>query len=260
MKKVLSIVTVCFNSEKTIRKCIESVIPQLTDEVEYLFIDGKSTDKTVEIISSYKKYGVRVISEKDNGIYDAMNKGIKLASGEWIWFINSDDYITEGLIDTILTIVKKYPNAGCVYGNMEYVRIINGKCYMEVKNAPDSLTGLKNEMIIGHPSTVCKTEVIKSLGGFDCNFKIAADWDLLLRIYNAGYQMIHVDKTLSRFYCGGASSKNHNRERHLVRKKNHSYKLIDFHWIKDIIKEVILSSFLGKMIIKNHIAVSQEVK
>ena len=76
MKKVLSIVTVCFNSEKTIRKCIESVIPQLTDEVEYLFIDGKSTDKTVEIISSYKKYGVRVISEKDNGIYDAMNKGI----------------------------------------------------------------------------------------------------------------------------------------------------------------------------------------
>ena len=143
---------------------------------------------------------------------------------------------------------------------MEYVRIINGKCYMEVKNAPDSLTGLKNEMIIGHPSTVCKTEVIKYLGGFDCNFKIAADWDLLLRIYNAGYQMIHVDKTLSRFYCGGASSKNHNRERHLVRKKNHSYKLIDFHWIKDIIKEVILSSFLGKMIIKNHIAVSQEVK
>ena len=260
MKKVLSIVTVCFNSEKTIRKCIESVIPQLTDEVEYLFIDGKSTDKTVEIISSYKKYGVRVISEKDNGIYDAMNKGIKLASGEWIWFINSDDYITEGLIDTILTIVKKYPNAGCVYGNMEYVRIINGKCYMEVKNAPDSLTGLKNEMIIGHPSTVCKTEVIKYLGGFDCNFKIAADWDLLLRIYNAGYQMIHVDKTLSRFYCGGASSKNHNRERHLVRKKNYSYKLIDFHWIKDIIKEMILSSFLGKMIIKNHIAVSQEVK
>lgn len=260
MKKVLSIVTVCFNSEKTIRKCIESVIPQLTDEVEYLFIDGKSTDKTVEIISSYKKYGVRVSSEKDNGIYDAMNKGIKLASGEWIWFINSDDYITEGLIDTILTTVKKYPNAGCVYGNMEYVRIINGKCYMEVKNAPDSLTGLKNEMIIGHPSTVCKAEVIKYLGGFDCNFKIAADWDLLLRIYNAGYQMIHVDKTLSRFYCGGASSKNHNRERHLVRKKNHSYKLIDFHWIKDIIKEVILSSFLGKMIIKNHIAVSQEVK
>ena len=89
----------------------------MTDEVEYLFIDGKSTDKTVEIISSYKKYGVRVISEKDNGIYDAMNKGIKLASGEWIWFINSDDYITEGLIDTILTTVKKYPNAGCVYGN-----------------------------------------------------------------------------------------------------------------------------------------------
>lgn len=260
MNKLLTIVTVCFNSEKTIRKCIESVIPQLTDEVEYLLIDGKSTDKTVEIVSSYKKYGLCIISEKDKGIYDAMNKGIKLASGEWIWFINSDDYISEGLIDTILTTVKKYPNAGCVYGNMEYVRIINGKCYMEVKNAPDLLTGLKNEMIIGHPSTVCKTKVIKDLGGFDCDFKIAADWDLLLRIYNAGYQMIHVDKTLSRFYCGGASSKNHNRERHLVRKKNHSYRLIDFYWIKDIIKEAILSSIFGKMIIKKHIAMSQEVK
>lgn len=259
MKKVLSIITVCFNSEKTIRKCIESVIPQLTDEVEYLFVDGKSTDKTVEVINEYRKYGVLVVSEKDNGIYDAMNKGVKLASGEWIWFINSDDYINSGLVKTILNAVKAHPNAGCIYGNMEYVRVINGKYYMEVKKAPDLLGRLKNEMIIGHPSTVCKTEVIKKIGGFDCNFKIAADWDLLLRIYNAGYQMIHLDKTLSRFYCGGASSKNHNLERHLVRKKNNSYRLVDFYWIVDIIKETILNSPLKKIITKNKIATSKEV-
>ena len=260
MEKLLSIVTVCFNSEKTIRKCIESVIPQLSDEVEYLLIDGKSSDRTVVIINSFKKYGVRVISEKDHGIYDAMNKGVTLSKGKWIWFINSDDYINDGLVKTILTAVKTYPDAGCIYGNMEYVRIINGKSYMEVKNAPDSLSRLKNEMVIGHPSTVCQTNVIKKIGGFDCNFEIAADWDLLLRIYNAGYTMKHINKTLARFYCGGASSRRHDKERHLVRKKNRSYSIIDTYWIKDIIKGLILDSFIGKIIVKRKIKLSKEVR
>jgi glycosyltransferase involved in cell wall biosynthesis len=259
MKKLLTIVTVCFNSEKTIRKCIESVIPQLTEEVEYLFIDGKSSDSTISIINEYSKYGVRVISEKDNGIYDAMNKGIRLAEGEWIWYINSDDVINCGLVDIIISAIKKFPNAGCIYGDMEYVRIINGKHYMEEKIAPDNLTGLKSEMVIGHPSAICKVDVLRVLNGFDTNFKIAADWDLLLRIYNSGYQMQHIRHTLSRFYCGGASSKNHNKERHLVRKKNNSYKVIDFHWIIDNMKEFILGSALGKIIERKQIAVSQEV-
>lgn len=260
MKKCLSIVTVCFNSDRTIRKCIDSVIPQLTDEIEYLFIDGKSTDKTLSIINEYAQYGVRVISEIDSGIYDAMNKGIKNASGEWIWFINSDDSINDGLVNSILSAIKKYPNAGCLYGNMEYVRIINGKHYLEEKVAPDSLEGLKNEMVIGHPSSVCRVDLLRSLGGFDTSFRVAADWDLLLRMYNAGYSMKHINQSFSRFYCGGASSKNHNRERHLVRKKNKSYSLIDFYWIRDEIKMLVLKSPFGIINEKKKIASSKEVE
>ncbi len=237
MKKTLTVVTVCFNSEKTLDRCIKSVVSQLTPEVEYLIIDGASADRTMEIVQKYAKDGnLRYVSEKDNGIYDAMNKGIRNAHGQWIWFINSDDYISEGLIEVILSAIHSNTNVDCIYGNMEYIRNIDGKQYLEVKVAPDNIDKIKLDMVIGHPSTICRVTSLKEISGFDINFKIAADWDLFLRMFNKGLTFVHVDKTFSRFYCGGISSTTHTHERHLVRKKNKSYKVIDLYMIKDLLK------------------------
>lgn len=238
MEKILTIVTVCFNSEKKLDRCMKSVVSQLTPEVEYLIIDGASTDRTMEIVQkNANNDNVRYVSEKDNGIYDAMNKGIRNANGQWIWFINSDDYISEGLINVILSAVHINTNADCIYGNMEYIRNIEEKQYLELKIAPENIDHIKFDMIIGHPSSICRVSSLQEIGGFDTNFKIAADWDLFLRMFNKGLKFVHVDKTFSRFYNGGASSASHTHERHLVRKKNKSYKVIDLYMIKDLIKE-----------------------
>ena len=240
MKKTLSIITVCFNSAETIEKCLKSVISQLTDEVEYLIIDGKSEDNTVEIIKNNLIANMRLISEEDKGIYDAMNKGIMNAQGEWVWFINSDDYIKPGLISDVLKCISENQTFHCIYGDLDYVRTVNGQHLLQVKKAPESLSSLKNDMIIGHPSVICKRKAMVEIGMFDLFFKVAADWDLLLRLYNKGYSFVYIDKVLSRFYSGGSSSKSHIAERHLVRKKNESYYIVDLFYVKDCIKYLIL--------------------
>lgn len=236
MNKTLTIITVCYNSAQTIEKCLQSVTDQLTCRTEYLIIDGQSKDNTMELIEKYRIPNMTVISEPDNGIYDAMNKGILHAQGEWVWFINSDDYIKEGLVSELLSYIEANYYSDCIYGDMEYIRYINGKMLIEVKKAPDALNTLKNDMVIGHPSTICKRKVILDVGLFDVTFKIAADWDLFLRMYNKGHSFVHINKTFSRFYSGGASSKSHIIERHLVRKKNKSYNIIDIFYVRDCVK------------------------
>ncbi|GAY76209.1 glycosyl transferase, family 2 [Sporolactobacillus inulinus] len=241
MKYLLTIVTVCFNSEKTIEKCVTSVKNQLTKNIEYLIVDGKSSDNTINIIRKFQSDQIRLISETDEGIYDAMNKGIRNSQGTWIWFVNSDDYIKNGQVENLISYLKKLENYDCIYGDLEYVRVINNEFFMNTKKTTLDLKHLKNEMVMAHPSTVCKKDALLEVGVFDTNFKIAADWDLLLRLYNLHYNFVHIDTILSRFYCNGASSKPHILERHKVRKKNKSYKLIDVYMLKDVVKLVIFS-------------------
>lgn len=235
----LTIITVCYNSEKTIENCLKSVTKQLNDRIEYLIIDGASKDKTVEIIRRYITPNMVLVSEPDKGIYDAMNKGIYRARGNWIWFINSDDYIKDGLISSILNVIDKNSESDCIYGNMEYARVISENIIVEERKAPKTLSLLKNEMIIGHPSTICRRDSMIEIGGFDTRFKVAADWDLLLRLYNNKYKFVHIDRILSTFYTGGLSSKSHILERHKVRKKNNSYKIVDLYYIKDFLKQIV---------------------
>lgn len=243
MDKLLTIVTVCYNSEKTIENCIKSVVRQLTDEMEYLIVDGASKDKTLEIIKRYTENNIRFISEKDSGIYDAMNKGINHALGQYVWFINSDDVLRDNILNTIISLIKEYKNIDCIYGDMEYIRNINGEKYSEIKKAPaeKDLNGLEHEMVLFHPSSICKVQSLKEIKGFNTNYKIVADWDLLLRLYKNNYKFKHVDNVLSSFYCGGASGVWHNHERHLIRKNNHSYCCIDWYYVKDEVKRIVLT-------------------
>ncbi|MDU5723273.1 MAG: glycosyltransferase family 2 protein, partial [Clostridium butyricum] len=236
MKK-LTIITVCFNSEQTIERCLQSVIKQLNEEIEYIIIDGKSTDNTVNIIKSFnvdKK--IYLISENDNGIYDAMNKGIMLSKGEWVYFLNSDDCLKPNILNKILNYIEK-SKCDCLYGNIEENFEFNNNIYFREINSNKELSNLKKGMIIPHPGFFCKTNIIKRVGLFDTKFRIAADWDLVLRIYLQGYKFIYIDEVISEFYLGGACSASHNVERHKIRKKNNLYKFLDIYYVKDIYYE-----------------------
>ena len=115
-KPLISIITVCFNSEKTIANTIESVINQKYQNIEFIIIDGKSTDETFNIIQKYKANITKIISEKDNGIYDAFNKGLELATGDLIGFVNSDDLLTPNALELLIKYYNKYPTKDFIFG------------------------------------------------------------------------------------------------------------------------------------------------
>ena len=250
-EKLLTIVTVCFNSEKYIENCIKSIISQMDNRVEYLIIDGKSTDNTLNIIKKYEK-DVTFISEKDNGIYDAMNKGIQNALGKWLLFINSDDCLIDGKLLNLLSILETKDEYDCIYGDIEEVYQINGDYYTRIFSPNSDLSDLNKGMILSHPSTLCKRDKLLEMNGFNIHYKIAADWDLLLRMKMNNCKFLKVNCCFSRFYFGGASSKNHIKEKHLIRKNNSVYRIFDFYLLSDFVHSLKLRSFFTKLIYRKN--------
>jgi len=202
MMKV-SIITPCLNSERTIRDTIESVLNQTYRNIEYIIVDGSSTDSTVEIIKEYfpKFHGrMKYVSEKDKGIYNAMNKGIKMSSGGLIGILNSDDFYQT---DAVQNIVEHMSDAKyqVVYG---YLNVIpqKGKNRI-VKESHEALS----KAMIPHPSCFLTRAVYRDYGLYSEHFKLASDYDLMLRIYaHSNIRFIHVHKVIANFRLGGASA------------------------------------------------------
>lgn len=205
---LISIITVCFNSAKTIRQTIESVLNQTYTNIEYILVDGKSTDNTVEIIKEYEpkfaEKGIiyRWISEQDNGIYDAMNKGIKMATGEWIGIINSDDWYELLTCNYIAKESEKY-NSDVIYG-ITLMHKDNQPLYVRqfIHTEWD-----KFNCSAMHPSVFIKNSIYSKIGLYDTSFKLAADVDLTIRLTRTtNYKIRFVPIVLSNFRIGGASS------------------------------------------------------
>ena len=175
--KKISIITVCFNSADTIEHTIISVINQSYKNIEYIIIDGGSTDGTLEIIRKYEEYISYWVSEPDKGIYDAMNKGIKAATGEIIAFINSDDWYADGAVKTVVEKFRE-TNADAVHAIVKLVK--NGNIVGEFGRNP-KLEDFFCKMVIPHPATFVRASVVKE-ELFDTSYKIAADYDLLLKL------------------------------------------------------------------------------
>lgn len=231
MKK-LSIITVCYNSEEHIKRCIESILPQLNEETEYIIIDGASKDSTLNIIEETAKDNqfVSVYSEPDNGIYDAMNKGINKAHGEFVIFINSDDALFGGAVKKILDCIGKNSDCDCIYGDADVIEWDENGNEIPIKTwyGDKNTANIEHTMICSHQSFVARKSKIEKLGGFYLGLKIAADWDLILRLYKSGCEFQYLNSTISVFSRGGVScSKDHEKERHLVRKRNKCYKFFD---------------------------------
>lgn len=181
----ISVITVCFNSEITIERTIKSVIDQDYYSFEYIIIDGASTDKTLEICNKYKDKITHLVSEKDDGIYDAMNKGISLASGDVIAILNSDDYFINNQC------LKKIENSftddiDIVFGNVlifsEKTKKIKRKYKSSIYKPCLSIFGIQPP----HPASFIKKSIYNKFGTYDKNYRIAGDFDLLTRLTTKG--------------------------------------------------------------------------
>lgn len=198
----ISVITVCYNSAKTIERTIKSVIAQDYDDLEYIIIDGASTDGTLDIIENYKEHITICVSEPDHGLYDAMNKGLERAGGEVFAFLNSDDYYA----DNVLKKVNEYfesSHADMVSGNM-YVAA-NG-IYEKAVYDKSKKENMFFHVVYPHPALFAKRELYKKYGGFDTSYKIAADSDWVMRVCFHGAKVYCVEDYFTYFSDGGLSS------------------------------------------------------
>lgn len=205
MTPIFTIITPCFNSEKTIGQTLESVLNQTVQDYEYLIMDGGSTDGTLDIIRKYEvKFNgkMRYWSEPDNGIYDAMNKGIQKASGEIVGIINSDDWYEKDALENILSMNSddKY----LIFHGM--MRTIDSETGKEIRIAIYSADYLQDAMI-NHPTVFVKKEVYQDFGIFDCRYKSGADYEMMIRFYNTGQvKFVPIYRTIANFRTGGMSA------------------------------------------------------
>tara|TARA_B100001093_G_C26729047_1_gene971346 strand:+ start:451 stop:1209 length:759 start_codon:yes stop_codon:yes gene_type:complete len=204
----VSVVTVCFNSAKFIRNNIESVNKQKYNNIEHIFIDGKSNDNTLEIIKKYSIRDLTVISEKDKGIYDAMNKGVKIAEGDFICFLNSDDIYSNEFV--ISEVVESFisQKVDLVYGNIKYFNKNN--IHTRTFNSPKKFIDVLQGYQIPHPALFIKSRVLKKLElPFDPRYKIASDFKQQLYLaFNCDLTSSRVNKIIVNMRTGGQSNKN----------------------------------------------------
>ena len=212
---LVTILTPCFNSGKTIEKTLECIESQTYKNIEYMIVDGGSTDDTLAIIQRHKDklpQDFKLISEKDNGIYDAMNKGIKLAKGQLIGIVNSDDSYE---LDTVEQVVIHF-------GNNRY-EVIYGMQRIYLDGEEKTVVIYHHEFLpqqmITHPTCFVTRETYEKFGVFDTQYHSAADYDLMLRYYKSGEVVFTpVYRVLSNFALGGMSSSQTGvRENALVR-------------------------------------------
>jgi len=206
-RPLVSIITVCLNSEKYLDQTIQSVLKQTYDNIEYFIIDGGSTDGTLGIIQKYDHLIDYWLSEPDNGLYDAMNKSIGLSSGDLIAFINSGDYYYP---DSVTLVVRSWTSNGCkadlLFGDIEIFDEIETGLRWKI-STKNRLSKLLFRNIIFHPSCFTKKTMFQNYGIFDTKFKVLADYDFVLRLYMKHANFQHVDHILAVQRLGGLSSR-----------------------------------------------------
>lgn len=208
MKNKISLITVCYNSEKTISETFESVLKQKYDNLEYIIIDGKSTDNTMNIINKYKsKFGNQmiIISEKDEGLYDAMNKGIKLATGDIIGILNSDDmFFDDHVLNRINTFFNENECDG-LYSDL-FLMEDNNLHIPSRKFISGSLPYYFGGMP-PHPTLYLSKKIYDEVGFYNVKYKIAADYDFIIRMYkNKKYKICYMKKFNVSMRPGGKST------------------------------------------------------
>ncbi len=211
----ITVVTVCYNAQKTIERTIQSVLNQTYPDIEYIVVDGASTDNTLSILQNYNDR-LKYISEKDNGLYDAMNKGVNLATGEYIMFLNADDIFYNDNVVEKFAKECETKQTDLIYGNLAFLKGGNisiqrhkrlNKIYL-IKNTPQQ------------PATFYKKSVFEKVGLFNTDFRIVADQEWFVRAFLNYHISSHwLDETVTIFSTDGLSNNPSHEQKHEAERK-----------------------------------------
>ncbi len=247
----VSIITVTYNSGKYLEDCIKSVIKQTYHDIEHIIVDGKSTDDTLEIIKKYRPNISKYISETDRGIYDAINKGMAMATGDIIGNLNSDDILVDD--DVIESIVKAFEenNVDTVYGDLEYVSAADTNKIIRIwKGRSFKRSRFHYGWMPAHPTFYIKRSLVEKFGFYENHYFTAADYEFMARyLYKNRVTSFYLPKLIVKMRIGGQSNQTiykrlrANRRDYLAMRKNN----IPFAFFVSILKPLIkLNQFFKK--------------
>jgi glycosyltransferase involved in cell wall biosynthesis len=205
----ISVITVVLNNRAYVEGCIESVLGQMHKDVEYIIVDGGSTDGTVDVIRNYEKHISKWISEQDNGIYDAMNKGIQMATGDVLGMLNSDDFYPNRDVLAKVSRVFKETGAESCYGDLDYVGIDDVKrVFRSWKSSPYRDNNFFWGWMPPHPTFFARRRIYEQYGVFNLNLGSAADYELMLRfLLRHRIRTFYIPEVLVRMRTGGVSNR-----------------------------------------------------
>jgi glycosyltransferase involved in cell wall biosynthesis len=205
-KPILSVITVCFNAEKTIAKTILSVSQQSYQYIEHIIVDGASTDGTMNIVNNYKDNIAVIISEKDNGLYDGMNKGLKAATGDYIYFLNADDeFYATSVVEKIFAVAN---DADVYYGEVMFTnseeKEMGLRSSVTNQKTPETLNwkSLQKGMVVSHQAFFIKRKLAVE---YDLNYKICSDIDWMIKCLKNCNSIINTKLVFAKFAAGGTS-------------------------------------------------------
>jgi len=204
----VSIVTVCFDSVDTLENTIASVLAQRYSDLDYIIVDGGSTDGTQAVVAKYRGRIAKCISEPDEGIYDAMNKGLRLAEGEFVAFLNADDMYTDDHVISDVVAAAEAGDDDAVYGDLLYVRRDDPGKVVRYWKAGEYLPGaFRLGWVPPHPTFFCRRSLFERFGVFDADYRVAGDFELMLRFLEKHCIRVgYIPRPLVRMRVGGRAN------------------------------------------------------
>jgi glycosyltransferase involved in cell wall biosynthesis len=213
----ITVITACLDAVRTVGATLRSVVSQDCPGLEYIVIDGGSTDGTLEVLERYRPFLAHLVSEPDKGIYDAFNKGLALATGEVIGILNADDQYAPWTLGTVAETSRLHPECGIFYGKLATVDEARRRWTVYPLGDHKRLSSC----MIAHPAAFVRKTLYERHGFFDESYKISGDWDLFLRFWLAGERFCPIDRVLTAFSSAGLSSR---PSRLLVRENKRIYR------------------------------------
>lgn len=207
--QLVSVITIVKNSEHTLERTVQSVLSQSYNRIEYIIIDGASTDRTLDILSRYDDHITYWLSEPDKGISDAFNKGIAVSTGDFICLLNADDWLSREQIEQSVHALQN-SSADYVFGDLLF-HDENGRILYRINGDPDYRKIIHSKMSISHPTVLARRQAYERVGLFDTRYDYAMDYEWLLRLHTQGGTGMHVKEIIGHMGIGGVSESSYRK-------------------------------------------------
>lgn len=247
----ISVITVSYNSAATIADTVSSVANQTYQNIEHLVVDGKSTDATLQVVQAHQHPNLVVSSEPDSGIYDAMNKGLRRATGEIVGFLNADDFYADNEVVERIAAAFADPGVEACFGDLLYVTQDTRKVVRYWKSRPFNKGDFARGWCPAHPTFYIRRSALERLGLFDQTYRLAADVEFMMRYLECGdVRSVYIPHVQVRMRVGGATNQSwqgilrQNREIfHALRKNDIPYSAVSF-WGRKLVSRLV-QRFMG---------------